>query len=88
MTDEIAVETIRNYETLPQENLDLNSLKRDSRTQSIIRRIFRLSKSQYVLIKETLQKPLKDSNLSLNFRELNKDIHETKMQKQVFSERI
>jgi hypothetical protein len=30
----------------------------------------------------------KDPNLSLNFRELNKDIREAKMRKQAFSERI
>lgn len=87
MTDEILAEAIRNYETLSQEALDLNAVKRDSRTQSIIRHILRLPKPQYDFPGE-LQKLLEDPNLSLNFRELNKDIREAKMQKQAFSERI
>jgi hypothetical protein len=91
MTDEIAAEAIRNYETLSQEALDLNSLKRDSRTQSIIHHILGLPKPQYDFPGKELRKLLKnpkDPNLSLNFRELNKDIREAKMRKQAFSERI
>ena len=89
MPDEIAAETIRNYETLSQEALDLNSLTRKSRIQSIIRHIFGSPKPQYNFPRrKKLAKLLKDLNLSLNFRELNKDIREAKMRKQAFSERI
>jgi hypothetical protein len=88
MTDKIAADAIRNYEILSQEALDLNSLKHGSRTQRIIHDIFGLGKRQSDFLKEELRKISKDPNLGLNFRELNKDIRETKMRKQAFSERI
>lgn len=93
MTDEIAAEAIRNYETLSQEALDPDSLELGSgtlvsRALSIIFHKLLVPKRRYNYSVDEFRKISKDPNLRLNFRELNKDIREAKMRKQAFSERI
>ena len=88
-TNILAAKAIRNYEILSQEALDVDSLIYRGRLHRSIRKVFG-SMDPYKLggMEEGFRKYLKDPNLALNFRELNKDIREAKMRKQAFTERI